>query len=167
MLVQNTLPFTFNYLWIMNGHLTQILTDALVNSCPCSSLTSCSIESRCSLTMLNKMTKSQLLDSVAAATGQSKSETERVFDAVVEHLAQALTAGERIDIRGLGVFTPKKTKARTGRNPRTGETVTIAASRKVTFRPSKELKDRLTAPPANDEEQSAGSDGKAFAVSPR
>jgi DNA-binding protein HU-beta len=94
------------------------------------------------------MTKSQLIDSVATTTGQSKTDTERTLEALLEAVAQALASGERIDFRGFGVFTPKETKARTGRNPRTGEAVTIAASRKVSFRPSKELKDRLTAPAA-------------------
>ena len=92
------------------------------------------------------MTKQQLIDAAAAATGQSKADTERTFEAILNTVAQALASGERIDLRGFGVFTPKETKARTGRNPRTGEAVAIAAGRKVTFRPGKELKDRLTAP---------------------
>src|SRR5947209_20467974 len=95
------------------------------------------------------MTKSQVIDSVAAATGQSKADTERTLEALLEAVVEALASGERIEFRGFGIFTPKETKARTGRNPRTGEAVTIAASRKVTFRPSKELKDRLTAPSTN------------------
>jgi nucleoid DNA-binding protein len=95
------------------------------------------------------MTRQQLIDAVATATGQSKTEVERTLSAILDSAAQALAAGERIEFRGFGIFTPKETKARTGRNPRTGEAVTIAASRKVTFRPSKELKDRLTAPATN------------------
>src|SRR4051812_8679767 len=91
------------------------------------------------------MTKSQLIDSVATATGQSKADTERTLEAILEATAQALAAGERIDFRGFGTLTPKETKARTGRNPRTGEAVLIAASRKVTFRPGTDLKNRLTA----------------------
>ena len=92
------------------------------------------------------MTKQQLIDSVATAAGQSKAEVERMLDVILETTIQALASGERIDFRGFGTFTPKDTKARTGRNPRTGEAVMIAASRKVTFRPSKELKGRLAAP---------------------
>jgi DNA-binding protein HU-beta len=95
------------------------------------------------------MTKQQLIDTVATGTGQSKTEIERTLTAILDSAAQALASGERIEFRGFGIFTPKETKARTGRNPRTGEAVTIAASRKVTFRPSKELKDRLTAPSTN------------------
>jgi nucleoid DNA-binding protein len=88
------------------------------------------------------MTKQQFIDSVARVTGQSKAEVETMLDTA----AQALASGERIEFRGFGIFAVKETKARTGRNPRTGEAVSIAASRKVSFRPSKELKDRLTAP---------------------
>ena len=112
------------------------------------------------------MTKSQLIDSVATATGQSKAEIERTLEAILETTVQALTAGERIDFRGFGVFTPKETKARTGRNPRTGEAVTIAASRKVTFQPGKELKDRLTAPAQDDGAEDPARHSKVMAVTP-
>jgi nucleoid DNA-binding protein len=112
------------------------------------------------------MTKSQLIDSVATATGQSKAEMERTLEAILETTVQALTAGERIDFRGFGVFTPKETKARTGRNPRTGEAVTIAASRKVTFRPGKELKDRLTAPTQDAGAEDPARHSKVMAVTP-
>jgi DNA-binding protein HU-beta len=95
------------------------------------------------------MTKQQFIDAVAAETGQTKAESERTLDAILNTAGQALAKGERIEFRGFGIFAVKDTKARTGRNPRTGEAVTIAASRKVTFRPSKELKDRLTAPAAH------------------
>jgi DNA-binding protein HU-beta len=96
------------------------------------------------------MTKQQFIESVSNGTGQSKAEIERALEAILDAAAHALSAGERIEFRGFGIFATKETKARTGRNPRTGEAVTIAASRKVTFRPSKELKDRLTAPAASE-----------------
>jgi nucleoid DNA-binding protein len=92
------------------------------------------------------MTKPQFIDAVSTATGQSKAEIERTLEAILDAAAQTLASGERIDFRGFGLLAPKEMKARTGRNPRTGEAVSIAASRKVTFRPSKELKARLTAP---------------------
>ena len=100
--------------------------------------------------MLVIMTKQQFIDSVSTTAGQSKAETEKTLEAILDTAAQALASGERIEFRGFGIFAVKDTKARTGRNPRTGEAVTIAASRKVTFRPSKELKSRLTAPAANE-----------------
>ena len=100
--------------------------------------------------MLIRMPKQQFIDSVSTATGQTKAEVEKTFEAILDTAAQALASGERIEFRGFGIFAVKETKARTGRNPRTGETVTIAASRKATFRPSKELKTRLTVPAASE-----------------
>lgn len=89
------------------------------------------------------MTKPQLIDSVATATGQTKSDIERTLEAILESASNALASGERVELRGFGIFEAKGTKARTGRNPATGATIQIPASQKATFRPSKELKDRL------------------------
>ena len=89
------------------------------------------------------MTKQQLIEQVVSATGQSKTDVERVYEALVEKVAGALSAGEKVEMRGLGIFESKETKARTGRNPSTGASIEIAASRKATFRPSKELKERV------------------------
>src|SRR4051812_43012424 len=89
------------------------------------------------------MTKSQLIDSVATATGQTKAEIDRTLDAIVESASNALAAGERVDLRGLGIFEAKEVKARMGRNPATGVAIQIPASQKASFRPSKELKERL------------------------
>jgi DNA-binding protein HU-beta len=95
--------------------------------------------------MLTRVTKQQLIDQVATTTGQTKADVEMVFEAIVDQVRGALANGEKADLRGLGIFAVKETKARTGRNPGTGESIEIAAGRKATFRPSKELKDRLTA----------------------
>ncbi len=89
------------------------------------------------------MTKPELIESVAATTAQTKTDTERMLEALLDRLANALTAGERVELRGFGSFEAKETKARTGRNPATGEKIEIPASRRATFRPSKELKNRL------------------------
>jgi nucleoid DNA-binding protein len=102
------------------------------------------------------MTKQQFIDSVSTATGQTKAEVDKTLEAILNTAAQALASGERIEFRGFGIFAVKETKARTGRNPRTGESVTIAASRKASFRPSKELKARLTAPAAHEEHKQSG-----------
>ena len=80
---------------------------------------------------------------VATATGQTKSEVERTLDAILDRASNALAGGDRVELRGFGILEAKETKARTGRNPGTGETIQIAASRRATFRPSKELKERL------------------------
>jgi nucleoid DNA-binding protein len=91
------------------------------------------------------MTKQQLIERVAGATGQPKNDVEGIYEAVFQEMSRALAAGERIEVRGFGIFEAKQTKARTGRNPATGATIEIPASRKATFRPSKELKERLAA----------------------
>jgi DNA-binding protein HU-beta len=89
------------------------------------------------------MTKQQLIEQVAGATGLSRTDVERTYEAIVEKTSGALAAGEKVEMRGLGVFEAKETKARTGRNPGTGESIEIPASRKAAFRASKELKERL------------------------
>ena len=89
------------------------------------------------------MNKPELIESVADATGQTKTDTEQTLDAFLDRIANALTVGERVDWRGFGIWEAKETKARKGRNPATGEALEIPASRRVTFRPSKELKNRL------------------------
>jgi DNA-binding protein HU-beta len=89
------------------------------------------------------MTKLQLIESVAAATSQTKSEVEKTIDATLDRITNALVSGDKVDLRGLGIFESKDTKARMGRNPSTGATIEIPASRKASFRPGKELKERL------------------------
>lgn len=89
------------------------------------------------------MTKPQLIESVSASTGQTKTEVERTLDAILDRASGALAAGDRVELRGFGIFEAKGTKARTGRNPATGASIEIAASQKASFRPSKELKERL------------------------
>ena len=91
----------------------------------------------------NKMTKQQLIEQVAAKTELKKSEAEVAVDSVLALIAEALRANERVDLRGFGSFVVKDRKERQGRNPRTGETITIAAKRDASFKPGKELTDRL------------------------
>ncbi len=90
------------------------------------------------------MTKPELIEAVSTVTGQTKADTDRTLEAILNKAAEALADGERVELRGFGIFEAKETKARTGRNPATGATIEIPASRKATFRPSKELKTRLT-----------------------
>ena len=92
---------------------------------------------------LNKMTKQQLIEKVAAKTELKKSEVEVAVDSVLAMIAEALQANERVDLRGFGSFVVKERKERQGRNPRTGETITIAAKRSASFKPSKELTEKL------------------------
>ena len=89
------------------------------------------------------MTKLQLIESVAAATGQPKTEVDKMIEATLDRISNALVSGDKVDLRGLGIFEAKSTKARMGRNPSTGAAIEIPASRKASFRPGKELKERL------------------------
>ena len=100
------------------------------------------------------MTKQQLIEQVAAKTELKKSEVEVAVESVLALITEALRANERVDLRGFGSFVVKDRKERQGRNPRTGETITIAAKRDASFKPGKELTDKLaqaeTAPAKED-----------------
>jgi len=89
------------------------------------------------------MTKNNLIDHVTEATQGTKKETERVIDTILTSITQALVKGEKVDLRGFGSFQVSGKKERQGRNPRTGETMTIAARKVAVFKPSKELSSRL------------------------
>jgi len=91
------------------------------------------------------MTKQQIIDAVATTTERPRTEVETVVDSLLGEIGKALRSGERVDLRGFGSFTVKDKKARQGRNPKTGETIQIAARRAAAFKPSKELSDRLAA----------------------
>jgi integration host factor beta subunit len=100
------------------------------------------------------MTKQQLIDKVATKTQLSKGDVEAAVDSILESIAETLRSNERVDLRGFGSFVVKERKERQGRNPRTGETITIAAKRDAGFRPGKELTEKLAqpaaAPPTDD-----------------
>ena len=89
-------------------------------------------------------TKKELIDSITKRTGVKKSDAELVLNATLAEIERSLLlAGLPVILHGFGTFDLKKREARTGRNPRTGEPVEIAASKTVTFKPAKALKDAL------------------------
>jgi DNA-binding protein HU-beta len=100
------------------------------------------------------MTKTNLIDHVAEATKGTKKETEQVIDAVLISITEALVKGEKVDLRGFGSFQVSGKKERQGRNPRTGEAMTIAARNVAVFKPSKELSGRLNGMPEGSAEAS-------------
>jgi len=67
-------------------------------------------------------------------------EVEQAVDIVLDEVAQALASGGRVELRGFGAFSVRKRDARTGRNPRTGDTVKVSAKRVPFFKPGKELR---------------------------
>jgi nucleoid DNA-binding protein len=96
------------------------------------------------------MTKNNLIDAVSEATKGTKKDTEVLVDAVLTTIADALAKGEKVDLRGFGTFQVNGKKERQGRNPRTGETMTIAARTVAVFKPSKELSGRVNAGATDD-----------------
>ena len=85
----------------------------------------------------------ELAKGVAAATGSSEADAKSAIVAVFDKIAGAAAKGEDVAIPGFGKFTVKDRPEREGRNPATGETMTFAASKKVSFAAAKGLKDRL------------------------
>ena len=89
------------------------------------------------------MNKTQLIDVVATKTGLTKKAAEAAVNAANEAITEALKAGDKVQIIGFGTYEVKERAAREGRNPKTGETITIAASKKPAFTASKALKDQI------------------------
>ncbi len=89
------------------------------------------------------MTKTELIATVAASTGTTKKDAERIVNATFETIAAQLAAGEKVQLAGFGIFEVKDREARTGRNPVTGESIQIAATRAPSFKAGKALKDRV------------------------
>ena len=87
--------------------------------------------------------KSDLVDAIAKSADISKAAAGRALDATVESIKKALKKGDTVSLVGFGTFKVGKRAARTGRNPRTGETIKIAATRTPKFRPAKALKDAV------------------------
>lgn len=89
------------------------------------------------------MKKSEVIDRVAAASNVARSQAESVINAFLDTVKSATASGERIGWPDFGSFSVTARKARTGRNPRTGEPVKIAASRAMRFTPSRSVKELL------------------------
>ncbi|MDR0295939.1 MAG: HU family DNA-binding protein [Prevotellaceae bacterium] len=85
------------------------------------------------------MNKAQLIDAVAAKAGLTKVDAKKALDAFIGVTAGALKKGDRLALVGFGSFSVTKRSARTGRNPRTGATIKIAAKKVVRFKPGAEL----------------------------
>lgn len=89
------------------------------------------------------MTKADLIESVAAKLDLPKGQAERAVHLVFEDIVHALRNGDKVNISGFGTFAVSERKARTGRNPKTGEAIEIPASKSAKFKPGKSLKDEL------------------------
>jgi DNA-binding protein HU-beta len=89
------------------------------------------------------MTKADLIESVAARLDLQKGQAERAVNLVFEDIVKALRTGDKVNISGFGTFAVSERKARTGRNPKTGESIVIPASKSAKFKAGKSLKDEL------------------------
>ncbi len=92
------------------------------------------------------MTKSELIELIAARQSQlSSKDVELAVKTIIEHMAQTLATGERIEIRGFGSFSLHYRAPRIGRNPKTGESVGLSGKYVPHFKPGKELRERVNA----------------------
>ena len=90
------------------------------------------------------MTKSELIAELAGANPHlTGNDVERIVATVFNEITGALARGERVELRGFGAFTVKRRHARTGRNPRTGETVPVEEKAVPFFKAGKELRERV------------------------
>ena len=89
------------------------------------------------------MNKSQLIKSVAEKSELSQKQVTEAMNLIEDTLVETLKTGEKVQLSGFGTFEVKTRGERTGRNPKTGETITVAASKHPSFSASKALKDQL------------------------
>ncbi|MBQ3063200.1 MAG: HU family DNA-binding protein [Clostridia bacterium] len=89
------------------------------------------------------MNKAELIDAIVAKAELSKKDAEAALNAVVEAVKDALAAGDKVQLVGFGTFAVKARAARTGRNPKTGEAIEVAAAKVPTFAAGKALKDAV------------------------
>lgn len=89
------------------------------------------------------MNKNDLVAAVSSNTGLSKAESTRAVDEVFDVITKSLKQGDEVRLVGFGTFTVSKRAATQGRNPRTGETIQIPASKQPKFRAGKGLKDAV------------------------
>jgi integration host factor subunit beta len=90
------------------------------------------------------MTKSELIERVSeAGSSLSRQKAESVVNVIFDSMAQALQDGDKIEIRGFGSFTIRERDSRLARNPKTGDTVEIAAKKTPFFKTGKELRERV------------------------
>ncbi len=89
------------------------------------------------------MNKTDLIAVVAAKTGMTKKDAERVINTTLETVTQTLEKGEKVQLSGFGLFEVKQREPRVGRNPRTKETIHIPATKQPVFKASKCFKDLI------------------------
>jgi nucleoid DNA-binding protein len=89
------------------------------------------------------MTKADIVARIAQTTGMTKADTADVLDALLDAISTALGRGEKIEMRGFGIFKVERRKSRVARNPKTGQEIRIPPRAVPVFKPSDHLKDRV------------------------
>ena len=89
------------------------------------------------------MNKKELITAIAEETGMTKKDVAIVVDATFDKITAAMVAGDKVQLMGFGTFETRERGERTGKNPRTGEAVTIAACKAPAFKAGKALKDAV------------------------
>jgi len=89
------------------------------------------------------MNKTELIDAMADSADISKAAAGRALEGMISAIAEALKGGDQVSIVGFGSFSVRERAARTGRNPQTGQTITIKASKSPAFKAGKALKDAV------------------------
>jgi integration host factor subunit beta len=95
------------------------------------------------------MTKAELVDHVTALGDLTRRDGEVIVETLFDSIIGALKANDKVEVRGFGSFRSRQRKPRTGRNPKTGESVAVPAKRVPYFKPSKELRDLVNPGEAN------------------
>jgi DNA-binding protein HU-beta len=89
------------------------------------------------------MNRNELIEAVSERTGLAKSDAARAVEALLGTISETLQRGDAVNLSGFGSFVVRSRAARSGRNPRTGETIAIAATRSPAFKAGKALKDAV------------------------
>lgn len=89
------------------------------------------------------MKKSEMIEVLSSKTGLSKADAEKMFNATFNLVKEELAKGNKVSVAGFGTFKISERSAREGRNPQTGETIQIAASKSVSFKAGTELKSKV------------------------
>ncbi len=104
------------------------------------------------------MNKSELIDAIADHAALTKADAGKALDGMIAAIESALQSGDSVTLVGFGTFSVKERAARTGRNPKSGETIQIAASKVPGFKAGKNLKDAMS---GNSQSSGSASKGKS------
>ena len=89
------------------------------------------------------MNKKELINAISADANLNTSASERALNSVIKNITEALSSGNSVSLVGFGTFDVRERSARKGRNPKTGETIDIPASKAAAFKPGKALKEAV------------------------